>query len=163
MESEKINYSFFHFFFFPPMHWPQIYNENIFYKDNRMDQGIFNQFLITEPSDSKPSAPDLAPAWKVTCPALQTHVCRVSMWLKQPMQGGFQGVLFQILDFKYCLQKPAGSQPMISVVLARLLHWSTGLRWLIDTAALAAYRSEDIWWFFIYFWVVCPNLSLHTQ
>lgn len=58
MASEKINYSFFFFL----MNWPQICNENIFCKDNRMDQDIFNQFLITEPSDSKPLVPDSVPA-----------------------------------------------------------------------------------------------------
>ena len=36
-----------------------------------MDQDIFNQFLITETSDSKPLVPDLVPACKDSCPALQ--------------------------------------------------------------------------------------------
>lgn len=53
------------------MNWPQICNENIFCKDNRMDQDIFNQFLITELSDSKPLVPDLVPAREDSCPALQ--------------------------------------------------------------------------------------------
>lgn len=36
-----------------------------------MDQDIFHRFLITETSDSKPLVPDLVPAWKESCPALQ--------------------------------------------------------------------------------------------
>lgn len=69
------------------MNWPQICNENIFCKDNSMDQDIFNQFLITEPSDSKPLVPDLVPAWKDSCPSLQlpplqAHAGRVPMWPK---------------------------------------------------------------------------------
>lgn len=35
-----------------------------------MDRDIFNQFLITEPSDSKPLVPDLVPTQKDSCPAL---------------------------------------------------------------------------------------------
>lgn len=51
------------FLFFFLMNWPQICNENIFCKAKRTDQDIFHQFLITEASDSKPSVPDLVPAW----------------------------------------------------------------------------------------------------
>lgn len=59
--ENKLQFLFFFSFFL--MNWPQICNENIFCRAKRMDQDIFNQFLITEASDSKPLVPDLVPAW----------------------------------------------------------------------------------------------------
>lgn len=88
MLSEKINYSFYFFFL---MNWPQICNENIFCRAERMDQDIFNQFLITETSDSKPWVPDLVPAWTWFLPPPPGSGLQVLMW---PKQGGFQGAFF---------------------------------------------------------------------
>lgn len=92
MVSVKINYRgvccCFCLFFL--LRWLQICNENIFCKDNRMDLEIFNQFLITEPSDSKPPVPDLVPVSNP--PALlsssSSHsIGRVPMWVRPASAG----------------------------------------------------------------------------
>lgn len=106
------------FLFFFLMNWPQICNENIFCKAKRTDLDIFNQFLITEASDSKPLVPDLVPAWT---------------WFLPPPPGS-------------CLQVPTWPKPDSARKVSRsFLIPNTGILMVSDRATLAAHHLEYIW------------------
>lgn len=120
-----------------------------FCKDSRTDHDIFNWFLITERSDSKPLVPDLVPAWKGSC-----ALCSWG-WHNHSGTGEIsRSFLIPNARLWILLAKPRRKRPKIWVVLDRLPRCHMWLCWFIDTAALAEHHLEHIWWFFINFWLL---------